>query len=46
MSHPGVAVNWVTQPLFDSWTLGIWVAVPLGLAVVCYLRGWLRPHQR
>jgi cytochrome c oxidase assembly factor CtaG len=46
MSHPGVAVNWVTQPLFASWTLDIWVEVPLGLAVVCYVRGWLRHHQR
>ena len=46
MSHPGGAVNWVTPPLFEAWTLDLWVAVPLGLAVVCYLRGWLRPHQR
>ena len=46
MSHPGAAVNWVTQPLLASWTLDVWVEVPLGLAVVCYVRGWLRLHRR
>jgi cytochrome c oxidase assembly factor CtaG len=39
-------VNLVTPPLFEAWTFDLWVEVPLGLAVVVYVRGWLRLHQR
>jgi cytochrome c oxidase assembly factor CtaG len=46
MSHPVGAVNGVTPPLFEAWTFDLWVAVPLGLAVVVYVRGWLRLHRR
>jgi cytochrome c oxidase assembly factor CtaG len=46
MSHPGGAVNGVTPPLFEAWTVDLWVAVPLGLAVVVYVRGWRRLHRR
>jgi cytochrome c oxidase assembly factor CtaG len=41
MSHPA-AVNGLTQPLFESWTLDPWVAAPLALAAGIYVRGWLR----
>jgi cytochrome c oxidase assembly factor CtaG len=46
MSHPAGAVNGVTPPLFEAWTVDLWVAVPLGLAVVVYMRGWRRLHRR
>ena len=46
MSHPGGAVNGVTSPLFEAWTLDLWVEVPLGLAVIVYVRGWRRLHRR
>ena len=46
MSHAGAAANWVTQPLFASWTLDPWVAAPLALAAGIYLRGWWQLHRR
>ena len=46
MSHAGAAANWVTQPLFASWTLDPWVAMPLALAAGISLRGWWQLHRR
>jgi putative membrane protein len=46
MSHPVGAVNGVTLPLFEAWTPDLWVEVPLGLAVLVYVRGWRRLHRR
>ena len=46
MSHAEAAANGVTQPLFASWTLDPWVAVPLALAAGIYVCGWLRLHTQ
>jgi cytochrome c oxidase assembly factor CtaG len=46
MSHPAGAVNGVTPPIFEVWTFDLWVEVPLGLAVIVYVRGWLQLHRR
>jgi cytochrome c oxidase assembly factor CtaG len=46
MSHPGVAVNGVIPPTFESWTLDPWITVPLTLAAGIYMRGWLRLHAQ
>jgi cytochrome c oxidase assembly factor CtaG len=46
MSHPGGAANLVAPPFFDSWPFDPWVEVPLGLAAVVYVRGWLQLHRR
>src|SRR5262245_66415184 len=46
MSHPAGAVNGLTQSNFEAWPVDLWVAVPLGLAVLVYVRGWRRLHRR
>jgi cytochrome c oxidase assembly factor CtaG len=46
MSHPAGAVNGVTPPIFEIWMFDLWVEVPLGLAVIVYVRGWLQLHRR
>ena len=46
MSHPSGAANGVTPAFFEAWAFDLWVAVPLGLAVIVYVRGWRWLHQR